>query len=139
MEDCFICTLQVSTWKVLKCQHKLCFLCYLKLTKSLCPFCRQIFTYTSEEIKIKQEYIKNSIMQPPQITQYNQNSSTSVINNILNNNIPFSRLHRNKKRRRRRNLTFKEISEKRKIIRKRCKRKWMKKNGALRKIKWWQY
>ena len=48
-----------------------------------------------------------------------------------------SRINRNRFRKRRRNLSMKEIKERRRIIKKKCKRKWNKKNSRALKTNWW--
>lgn len=127
MEDCTICYLKTNNWKVLPCSHKLCKKCYMKLRHSSCPYCRREFTYTKEE-QNKRNNINNQ--HPPQ--QYN-------IENYINDyrDIRGSRINRNRFRRRRRNLSMKEIKERRRIIKKKCKRKWNKKNSRALKTNWW--
>ena len=47
---------------------------------------------------------------------------------------PYSRARRNMNRNRRRNLSFDEVLQRRRRIKNKCKRKWMRKNGRLAKI-----
>ncbi len=155
MEDCIICYTTVDTeinsWKVLPCKHKLCRSCFIKLDKTRCPMCRKNFNYTKEEIKQRiNRGINYSNWQPPQ--QLTIPIEFTADNNIIFNlerlrnldnhsiiiNPPFSRLERNRRRKRRRNLSMDEIKERRRNIKKRCKRKWMMKNGRLNKMKWYE-
>ena len=53
--------------------------------------------------------------------------------NTQNINEPFSRVRKNMQRRRRRDLSFEEVLERREMIRKRSKLKWTKKNERLHK------
>ena len=143
------------TKKVLCCHHSLCESCYLRLEYQHCPFCRSSFQYTQDELNKRKslnlEYYK---WQPPsQITNYipSDNSRTrtrtrtrhrnitfvsDIISNTQNNNSNpqvehFSRVRKNMHRRRRRDLSFEEVLERREMIRKRSKLKWTKKNERL--------
>ena len=76
---------------------------------------------------------------------YYRNQSLDRIRDMINSfdqdremtyqQIAFSGYERQMNRKRRRNLTFEEIKEKRQIAKKREKRKWMLKNGRLDKIR----
>ena len=155
MECCSICFLEFTEkpeinlnnrcrfQKFLSCGHSLCFSCYLKLHQTKCPFCRNDFVYSFEDLYIKNKKAnkanKNHSLgvqgnnqtdelitwQPPTTTQY-----TLLLDEPI---IPFSRLKKNTNRKRRRNLSFDEIMEKRKQIRKRCQKKWSHKEGRLMK------
>jgi hypothetical protein len=156
MEDCLICYSNQKKWKILPCQHKLCFTCYLHLDTSRCPFCRKDFSYNQKELEYKNKLnIDYSNWQPPRqliipdsfrqiiirSTERNNQENDRRINidDIdYNQNPSFSRLNQNRIRRRRRNLSMKEIQERRKNIKKRCKKKWNKKNKRYRKINWWK-
>lgn len=155
MEDCIICYTTVDTksnsWKVLPCKHKICQSCFLKLDKTQCPMCRKNFNYTKEEVKQRLYMgINYSNWQPPQQLTipieftadnniiFDLTTIEIINNNPISNNPPFYRLERNRRRRRRRNLSMSEIKERRRIIRKRCKRKWNMKNGRLNKMKWYE-
>jgi hypothetical protein len=131
MEECFICYEDnITNWKILSCCHKMCYNCYIKLTTNKCPYCRNPFEYSNNDMKIK-------ILSPPpaQIMTINFLQVNSVDNTLINYNEPFSGLFRRQKnRRRRRNLSETEILERRKIIRERCQNKWIRKNGRLEKI-----
>jgi hypothetical protein len=48
--DCHICYDKNSSLKSLPCEHSLCYNCFIKLNNSICPFCRELFIYTKEEI-----------------------------------------------------------------------------------------
>tara|TARA_B100000767_G_C19764429_1_gene536782 strand:+ start:349 stop:753 length:405 start_codon:yes stop_codon:yes gene_type:complete len=122
--ECHICYEHKTDklFKTLVCNHKLCFNCYNKLIQSTCPFCRHPIEIPNPSVYIAPD-IPFSI-EDTYITQ----------DNYTNNHQPFSRVRRNMKRRRRRNLSFDEVLKKRRRIKKRCKQKWMRKNGRLRKI-----
>jgi hypothetical protein len=59
--------------------------------------------------------------------------SNNSRNRSIEPNQPFSRARKNMTRRRRRNLSFDEVLERRRVIRRRCQMKWMRKNGRLEK------
>ena len=112
------------------CGHKLCKDCFMLLQKNTCPFCRQ--PYTQSELEIKNNNQPNSYNNNPpnyyRITLHNE------LDNSFIPQVPFSRIRRNMVRKRRRNLTFEEVLERRKIIKKRMKRKWMMKNRRREKL-----
>lgn len=121
--ECYICYEHKSDkiFKTLVCNHSLCNDCYKKLIQNKCPFCRHPIeipnpsVYTAPDIPFSIEDINS-------------------FPNISEHPVPYSRVRRNMNRRRRRNLSFDEVLERRKRIKKRCKRKWMRKNGRLNKI-----
>ena len=129
--------------KVLSCNHVLCESCYLRLDKTYCPFCRKVFTYSHSDIIKRKQLNLNYTWQPPsQISNYIPPDTTNptfatISNNTLNRSLeqnePFSRARKNMVRRRRRNLSFDEVLERRQTIRRRCQMKWMRKNGRLEK------
>jgi len=141
MEDCNICYDKKKDFFVPSCDHKMCLDCYNKLIRNDCPYCRKKYTY--QELQQKQniyslpdfrnnnEHIRN------ESSYNNYNSVESILSRIelLENenirDIPYASIFRNMKRRRRRNLSFEEIKERRKIIRKRQKRKWIKKTSRM--------
>ena len=143
MEDCYICYCKIDKIHRLPCNHTLCYNCYIKLIQPHCPFCRQPFTYSADDIKNKPvsptaSYINNSInVMLDNLHISNNNPLYDNIDNHDNHNAdnfgPFSRVRRNCNRKRRRDLTFEEVLERRQMIRKRCKDKWMKKEGRLNK------
>lgn len=147
MEDCTICFTGTKSWKTLPCQHKLCETCYLKLDNCLCPYCRKKFTYTKDELKKRSKMNINynnwhppsQLVIPEEFTR--NNSNLPVINDTLDNDFPimnnpaFSRMERNRIRRRRRNLSQKEYIERRKRIKKKSKMKWLKKKKRAEKIR----
>lgn len=150
MEDCNICYSQIkpNEEKVLSCQHKLCNSCYLRLATPNCPYCRKQFKYTPDDIKKRQAMnIKYNNYTPPSqlfdesilLDSFNQLQIQSRQNNHsqINENIPYSRVLRNKNRKRRRDLSEEEVKERRELIRKKCKRKWELKEGRLNKLKWY--
>lgn len=137
MEDCYICYCKIYKIHRLPCNHTLCYNCYIKLIQPHCPFCRQPFTYSADDIKNKPvsptaSYI-NMMIDNLNISNNNPLYDSNLDNHEYRNE-PFSRVRRNCNRKRRRDLTFEEVLERRQIIRKRCKDKWMKKEGRLNKI-----
>jgi len=140
MEDCKICFITASD-KKLPCGHELCSKCCVKLNSPLCPFCRQNFTYTADEIK---ERIKLNIVNgynwevPPGLAfrpiDWIQNSNINNQEDVeMVVHEPFSRVRKNMERRRRRFLSFDEVLERRQLIRERKARHWDKKNAQLSK------
>ena len=53
MEDCYICYCKIDKIHRLPCNHVLCYNCYVKLIQPHCPFCRQQFKYSADDIKNK--------------------------------------------------------------------------------------
>lgn len=148
MEDCSICFTGCKSWKNLPCQHKLCNSCFLKLDRTICPFCRKQFNYSKDElkkrIKLNIDYSNwhppSQLVIPVEFTRQNRPTNLPILNynnEDYTNYIPnraFSRMERNRIRRRRRNLTPKEYLERRKRIKKKCKMKWLKKNKRAQKM-----
>lgn len=142
MGDCSICMEIQGDLKTLNCSHVLCKKCYIRLDKQICPFCREPFIYSQEELNLRTQLgIDYSNWSPPQelvnpfFNQSNQaQRAPTYYNEEFNFNIPYSRVRRNQKRRRRRNLTFEEVLKRRRRIKKKCKMKWNKKNRRLAKI-----
>jgi hypothetical protein len=135
MEDCTICFNNKSN-KMLPCSHSFCSNCCVRLNAPVCPYCRQVFIFNSEEIK---ERIKLGIL-----NGYKWDASSNIIvepeiiiENEINNE-SFSRVRRNMYRRRRRTLTFEEVLEKRQQIKAKKARQWERKNNRLDKIDWWE-
>lgn len=143
MEDCNICYQSRKNFFKGSCGHSLCVGCFRQLLQNKCPFCRKV--YNKEELEIK-NYNKNlnKYKQYPPIMYY-RNQSLDRIRDMINSfdhdremtyqQIAFSGYERQMNRKKRRNLTFEEIKEKRRIVKKREKRKWMLKNGRLDKIR----
>ena len=155
MEDCQICFQKVSSEKMkqLTCSHALCYNCYLRLDKQLCPFCRNPFIYTQKDILNRNKLNVEYNWQPPAellnyIPQELRNDPQTIIEsndtNIRNTNIePNNRIERRRiqrsKRRRRKTLSEKEINEKRRIINKKKKMKFLKINRRYLKTHgWWE-
>jgi len=151
MESCSICCFPYSevesndvnckSKKELCCNHCLCQSCYIRLDRPQCPFCRSQFKYSNEDIKKRKqlnlEYYK---WQPPsQITNYIPHTIDSIPRVLVSDDEvrvpvePFSRVRKNMHRRRRRDLSFEEVLERRQMIRKRCKRKWQYREERLNK------
>lgn len=120
--ECNICYdhIKINDFKTLECNHKLCNDCYNKLLSNKCPFCRHIISD-----KANPSYIPDNFQLLP-------NQFITVDEYVPPE--PFSRVRRNMRRNRRRNLSFDEVLERRAIIKKRCKKKWMRKNGRLNKV-----
>lgn len=116
MRDCDICYESRINFKTLSCSHSMCMSCFKKINKTCCPFCRKPFT-KEEILDHLPAKIKNKTEAP-----------------ILNYNIPFSRVSRNQYRKRRKNLSFKQVLERRQMIRKRMKKKWTRKDFHLNRI-----
>lgn len=147
MEECYICysKIQSSEFKTLSCNHKMCNSCYLHLNNNFCPYCRQPFTYSKDDTIKRQRlnltYINNNTS--PQLfnerpTFINNYNDFEINNQIRESHISNSRLIRNKNRKRRRNLSFEEIQQRRINIRRKCKKKWQMKEGRLNKLKWYE-
>lgn len=150
MEDCKICYSTVSN-KKLPCGHELCSSCSVRLNSALCPFCRQNFTFTAEEIKqrIKLKIVNGYQVDVPPglafrpidwIENRQLNNSLIDIEEQVISSEPFSRVRKNMERRRRRFLSFDEVLERRQIIKERKARHWDKKNAQLQKTQqgWWE-
>ncbi len=170
MESCNICCFPYTDQqdsdgiskvkKVLCCQHSLCKSCYLRLDKTICPFCRSIFNYTQKELKERRQLnLDYNNWQPPsQISDYIPPTNSQIrrpnrtVNNVPNLNPQFisandsqmnesliiapeafSRVRKNMVRNRRRNLEFDEVLERRRMIKKRCQKKWSRKNLRVEK------
>ena len=125
--ECHICYEQKSCdqFKTLVCNHKLCYGCYKKLLQNTCPFCRHIITLPNPS-NTNNNY--SSVPFPTRSFSVNNNPDVYMIPE------PYSRARRNMNRNRRRNLSFDEVLQRRRRIKNKCKRKWMRKNGRLAKI-----
>ena len=160
MEECYICfsNLKSSDFKSLPCSHKICFSCYLRLEKTKCPLCRKDFKYNLEDKNKRRELgIQNKYNSPSVQQNYIERSRINDLNNVNHsdniffsdrtrrrinreNNIQIENvgiIGRQRYRKRRKNLSEEEIKEKRKIIREKCKRKWMIKENRLNKVNWY--
>ena len=119
--ECHICYEHKNPDKLKKlvCNHELCNDCYKKLKQNTCPFCRHVITPYN----------------PPSNHYHFSNNNFQEESQIDSDiPVPYSRVRRNMTRNRRRNLSFDEVLKRRRRIKKRCKRKWMRKNGRLAKI-----
>lgn len=136
MEDCDICfqSKENSNFFIASiCKHKLCINCFKLLQKNTCPFCRQLYTVSEIEFK-------NSKLQH-QLKRHQNNNSTIFPNTnlpfinrrLIFDDIHYSRVRRNMIRKRRKNLTFEQVIERRIYIKKLIKQKWAHKNGRLLK------
>jgi len=155
MEDCPICFQQVSEnkEKKLPCTHTLCYSCYIRLDKTICPLCRSGFIYSNQDQINRNQLNLDYTWQPPnEILNYippnliNSHQENNTTNNIhTSNNLNTSDIYQNvqtrrrTKRRRRKNLTIQEINEKRRIINKKKKMKFQKKHRRFLKTNpWWE-
>ena len=160
MEECYICfsCLESSDFKSLPCSHKICFSCYLRLEKTKCPLCRKDFKYNLEDKNKRRELgIQNKYNSPSAQQNYIERTRINDLNNVnqrednfysersrrrmnRENNIYIENtgiVGRQRYRKRRRNLSEEEVKDKRKIIRDKCKRKWMIKENRLNKVNWY--
>ena len=164
---CGICYTNQLTRK-LPCNHQICSSCCVRLNRALCPFCREKFTFNSDEIK---QRVKLGL-----INGYNWESQPPTTNNGPALGLPNRQLHlssievrlaqggsllpnrylhyeennteapqylsrviRNATRNRRRCFSLDEILERRKELNERKARHWEMKNGRLRKLtNWWE-
>lgn len=146
MEDCKICFSNESN-RMLPCSHSLCSVCCVKLNTPICPYCRQTFIYTAEEIK---ERIKLGILsgykweaspgfafRPQDWIEHRQLNNYIIIDDQLIHE-PFSRARKNMNRNRRRALSLDEVLERRKMIKEKKERHWDRKNARLAKLNWWE-
>ena len=155
MEDCQICFQQVSSEKMkqLTCSHALCYNCYLRLDKQLCPFCRNPFIYTQKDLLNRNKLNIEYNWQPPAellnyipqelINSSNPSTETNYTRQAYSfdetNNRTERRRNQRSKRRRRKKLSEKEINEKRRIINKKKKMKFLKINRRYLKTHgWWE-
>jgi hypothetical protein len=150
MEDCKICFAAVSD-KKLPCGHELCSKCVVRLNSPCCPYCRQGFIYSSDEIKerIKLKLVNGYQWEVPPglafrptdwINNNNRQLNFSLVDDPqINQNVnePFSRVKRSMERRRRRFLSFDEVLERRQLIKERKARHWDKKNAQLERTTLW--
>ena len=126
--ECHICYEHKTCekFKTLVCNHKLCYGCYKKLLQNKCPFCRHIITLPNPS-KTK-NFSSSSV--PFSVPRFSVDNNPDVYLNPPST----SRMNRNRQRNRRRNLSFDDVLLQRKRIKNKCKRKWMRKNGRLAKI-----
>lgn len=126
--ECHICydIKSCDKFKTLVCNHKLCYGCYKKLLKNTCPFCRHVITLPSPS--------NTNNSNSPSVSNSSQRFSVDNYPDVNINNGHYSRARRNMRRNRRRNLSFDEVLLRRKRIKNKCKRKWMRKNGRLAKM-----
>jgi len=130
--------------KELECSHSLCYDCYLRLNKSNCPFCRSPFKWTQQDLVEKEKKgIQYEPENPFEFVNLNDDDPSEIIIVTLEliavEYEPYSRVKRNQHRKRRRDLSFDEVLERRENIRKRIKRSKEHKEGRMRKVKWWEY
>ena len=126
--ECHICydNKSCDQFKTLVCNHKLCYGCYKKLLQNTCPFCRHIITLPNPSNTNNLNY--NSVPTSSQSFSVDNDPDVYMRHNA------FSRINRNNRRNQRRNLSYDQVLLKRSRIKNKCKRKWMRKNGRLAKI-----
>ena len=157
--DCIICYFKKPSLKTLSCKHSLCSNCYLRLANTVCPFCREAFVYTADEIKqktkigLKYKYPCNDVQPglalPDEfvLNVQNQLVSNSIFhrNQIIENQYLIIEDGYNSTRSKKKNkkyskgnqntgLSIEEINEQRQNISKREFKKWSRKDGRLYKI-----
>ena len=153
MEECYICfsSFETNGFEILPCSHKICSYCHIRLENPNCPLCRKQFNFTKEQNKkridlgIKNKYSSPSVQQENfernRLNDFNSIINQSTNRNTRNNNsydnVGIGIVGRQRYRRKRRNLSEEEIKEKRKIIREKCRRKWMIKENRLNKVMWY--
>lgn len=87
--DCHICCDKKPLLKTLSCEHSLCSNCYLRLDNTICPFCRETFSYTADEIKqrakigLKYGYQSNNLQPGLSLPdEFILNSPSQLLSNI---------------------------------------------------------
>ena len=112
--QCYICLEDKSCFEVLPCNHSLCKSCYHKLRKTQCPFCRESF------IKKQKKPQKNN-SNLPRVYIPESIANQNILPEAIIDNSPYSRALKNRRRKRRRNLSFEEVLFRRQLIRKRSR------------------
>jgi hypothetical protein len=124
--DCEICYENNSKLVILTCKHKLCYNCYLKLVKLVCPFCRTEFKYSNKDNKLK-----------IQLGLYNNQSNNDYIEIEHEYSINFDNIiENNKKIQKHKNYKIKDkllIKNRQYNINKRETKKWTFKDIRLEK------
>jgi hypothetical protein len=147
--DCHICYDKNSSLKSLPCEHSLCYNCFIRLANSICPYCRENFIYTPEEIiqrtniGLRNGYQSNDLQ--PGLSLPNEFifiSSSQLLPSIiyqrnirLENHFQMIEIHNNKKKYHNKNRpSIEEINDRRNNINKRELKKWSRKERRLEKI-----
>jgi len=142
--DCHICYDKNSSLKSLPCEHSLCYNCFIRLANSICPYCRENFIYTQEEIiqrtniGLRNGYQSNDIQ--PELNIFNSSSQLlpSIIyqrNIRLENHFQMIEIHNNRKKNYNKNRpSIEEINDRRNNINKRELKKWSRRERRLEKM-----
>lgn len=145
--DCHICYDKNSSLKSLPCEHSLCYNCFIRLNNSICPFCRELFIYTNEEIiqrtniGLRNSYQSNDLQ--PGLNILNEfifNSSSQLLpsiiyqrNNRLENHYQMIE-SRSKKIYNKNRPSIEQINDRRNNINKREFKKWSRLQRRLEKM-----
>ena len=148
--DCHICYDKNSSLKSLPCEHSLCYNCFIKLDNSICPFCREFFIYTKEEIiqrtniGLRNGYQSNDLQPGLSIPdEFIFNSSSQLLpsiiylrNNRLENHYQMIENYSNKriKHTYKNRPSLEEINDRRNNTNKREIKKWSRKERRLEKM-----
>ena len=147
--DCHICYDKNSCLKSLPCEHSLCYNCFIRLANSICPFCREIFTFTTEEIiqrtniGLRNGYQSNDLQPGLSIPdEFIFSSSSQLLPSIIyQRNIRLENHYQMiENRNKRKNFNNKnrpsieEINDRRDNIKKRELKKWSRRERRLEKM-----
>jgi hypothetical protein len=147
--DCHICYDKNSSLKSLPCEHSLCYNCFIRLANSICPFCREIFNYTTEEniqrtnIGLRNGYQSNDLQPGLSIPdEFIFSSSSQLLPSIIyQRNIRlenhYQMIENRNKRKNNNNKTrpsIEEINDRRNNINKRELKKWSRRERRLEKM-----
>ena len=89
MYKCDICFEEKKKKKVLGCSHFLCKMCYDKLIKNTCPFCRQPFKREEKTLKTNPEYYRDIDDDWVSFSGYLKND-TEIIKTFRSSSVPIS-------------------------------------------------
>jgi hypothetical protein len=148
--DCHICYDKNSCLKSLPCEHSLCYNCFIRLANSICPYCREIFIYTPEEIiqraniGLRNGYQSNDLQPGLNIPdEFIFTSSSQLLpsiiyqrNNRLENHYQMIEIRNTKKinKYKKNRLSLEEINDRRNITNKRELKKWLRRERRLEKM-----
>jgi len=146
--DCHICYDKNSSLKFLPCEHSLCYNCFIRLANSICPYCRENFTYTPEEIiqrtniGLRNGYQSNDLQPGLSLPdEFIFISSSQLLPSIIyQRNIRLENHYqmiesRNKRKNNNKNRpSIEEINDRRNNINKRELKKWSRRERRLEKM-----
>jgi len=147
--DCHICYDKNLSLKFLPCEHSLCYNCFIRLSNSICPYCREKFIYTKEEIiqrtniGLRNGYQSNDLQPGLSIPEeFIFNSSSQLLPTIIyQRNIRLeNQYHMIESRNKRKNNNNKnrpsieQINDRRNNINKRELKKWSRRERRLEKM-----